>query len=83
MRGLTEIYNNTSDVRESEIPKEFYNSFEKFMFGSTCYMDDSSGENEFIYFISDFKRWYRQNENEILLYEQRQERDNKINKLLN
>lgn len=82
MRTLTEIYNNKYDVRESEIPREFYRSFQEFMFGSTCYKDDSSGEDEFVYYISDFKMWYRLNIKEIELYEKRQERDDKINKLL-
>ena len=82
MRTLTEIYNSNFDVRHSEIPKEFYKSFEEFMFGSTCYKDDSSGEDEFMYFISDFKMWYRTNIDKILLYEKSQLREDKINKLL-
>ena len=82
MRGLTEIYNSKYDVRDSEIPREFYRSFQEFMFGQTCYKDDSSGEDEFMYFLSDLKMWYRANIDMILLYEKSQERDNKINKLL-
>ena len=55
---LYEIYNSNNNVRESDIPEDWKDSFKNFMFGSTCLLE----KNEHVYFINDFRRWYRQNE---------------------
>jgi hypothetical protein len=64
-------------VRESQITEHWRESFNKFMFGSTCLVELNSDESfkEFIYYSWDFKRWYNQNKIEI-------ERDKKINKII-
>jgi len=73
MKTLKEIYDEKRDVRESEIPKEWMPSFEKFMFGSTCYADtnEDGSIKEFVYYACDFRIWYCQNRDAI-------ERDAKI-----
>jgi hypothetical protein len=63
--NLKEIYDSNIDVRESSIPEEWKKSFFDFMMGSTCLMEeklDGSGENEFVYYSHDFRRWYYQNQ---------------------
>ena len=57
--NLKEIYDSGEDVRDSQIPEKWKSSFEKFMFGQ-------GNIKEFIYFSEDFRRWYFQNEKEIL-----------------
>lgn len=75
---LKEIYDSNKDVRESQIPEDWRESFNKFMFGSTClaeYNEDGSIK-EFVYYSGDFRMWYNQNKKEI-------ERDLKINDIIN
>ena len=73
---LTELYNLNIDVHESWIPPTFIESFNEFMFGSTCYMiDNSDGTKEFCYYACDFRMWYNQNKKEI-------ERDLKLEELI-
>lgn len=60
---LTELYNRKQDVRQSEIPKEWEDKFNKFIFGQTCGIDTKTGES--IYWYSDFAQWYRVNEKQI------------------
>lgn len=73
MKTLKEIYDENRDVRESEIPKDWMPSFEKFMFGSTCYADtnEDGSIKEFVYYACDFRMWYNKNRDAI-------ERDAKI-----
>jgi hypothetical protein len=73
MKTLKEIYEENRDVRESEIPKEWMESFSKFMFGSTCCAEtnEDGSIKEFIYYACDFRGWYHQNQEAI-------ERDIKI-----
>lgn len=74
---LKEIYDSNKDVRESQIPEDWRESFNKFMLGSTClaeYNEDGSIK-EFVYFSLDFRMWYNQNKKEI-------ERDLKINEVI-
>jgi len=73
MKTLKEIYEENRDVRESEIPKEWMESFSRFMFGSTCCAEtnEDGSIKEFIYYACDFRGWYRQNQEAI-------ERDIKI-----
>jgi hypothetical protein len=68
---LKELYESGKDIKESDIPKEWQESFLKFMFGSTCYIQD----DEFVYYSHDFRKWYHRNQREI-------ERDDKINSII-
>ena len=70
---LKELYDANIDVRDSQIPEEWKDNFNKFIFGSTCLADvDESGKvKEFIYYACDFRGWYFQNKEAI-------ERDIKI-----
>lgn len=74
--NLKELYEANVDVRESQIPEEWKESFNKFIFGSTCLADvDENGNiKEFIYYACDFRGWYFQNKEVI-------ERDIKINQI--
>jgi hypothetical protein len=77
MKNLKEIFEEKRDIRESEIPDIWKESFIQFMFGQTCcaeYNDDGSFK-EFIYYAGDFRRWYYQNQKAI-------ERDIQINKII-
>ena len=73
MKTLKEIYEENRDVRESEIPKEWMESFNRFMFGSTCCAEtnEDGSIKEFIYYACDFRGWYHKNQEAI-------ERDIKI-----
>jgi hypothetical protein len=71
---LKEIYDANIDVKESQIPMEWRESFFKFMLGSTCTaeVNEDGTVKEFIYYACDFRAWYFQNQQAI-------ERDIKIN----
>lgn len=69
---LKELYESGKDVRDSQIPEKWKESFNKFIFGQTCLMEDG----EFVYYSHDFRRWYNQNKEQI-------ERDEKINSIIN
>jgi len=79
--NLKELYESNiisrDDVRYSQIPDEWKESFNKFIFGSGCYADfDEDGNvKDFVYYGSDFRAWYFRNKEAI-------ERDIKIDKLL-
>jgi hypothetical protein len=77
MRTLKELYNANLDVRDSDIPVEWKESFSRFMFGSTCQAETNEDGTikEFIYYACDFRGWYFQNKEAI-------ERDIKIDKVL-
>lgn len=77
MKTLKEIYEENRDVRESEIPKEWMESFNRFMFGSTCCAEtnEDGSIKEFIYYACDFRGWYHKNQEAI-------ERDIKITEAL-
>jgi hypothetical protein len=76
MKNLKELYESKSDVRDSQIPIEWKDSFNKFIFGQTCYMEENeNGEKEFVYYSHDFRYWYHQNQEAI-------ERDLVINEVL-
>lgn len=74
---LKEIYDSNKDVRESQIPESWRNSFNEFMFGSTCMVDyrEDGSIKDFIYYAQDFRQWYNQNRKEI-------ERELKIDKVI-
>lgn len=76
--NLKEIYEAKRDIKESEIPEIWKDSFNNFMIGQTCcaeYEEDGRTIKEFIYYSSDFAYWYRMNEKAIL-------RDIKINEII-
>lgn len=77
MKTLKQLVSENRDVRESEIPKEWMESFTKFMFGQTCCAEtnEDGSIKEFIYYACDFRRWYYLNEKAI-------ERDIQIDKIL-
>jgi hypothetical protein len=66
--NLKEIYDSGEDVRKSQIPEKWKESFEKFMFGQGCFaeLNDDETIKEYIYFSQDFRMWYFKNEKEIL-----------------
>jgi hypothetical protein len=76
MKNLKELYEANVDVRESQIPLEWRESFSQFMFGSTCSaeVDEDGNIKEFIYYACDFRGWYFQNKEAI-------ERDIKIDEI--
>lgn len=75
---LKEIYEANIDIKESQIPEEWQESFSKFIMGSTCLVETNEDETvkEFIYYACDFRSWYFQNQKAI-------ERDIKINQISN
>jgi len=74
--NLKEIYEAKIDVRDSQIPDKWKESFNKFIFGSACYadVDEDGNVKDFIYYGSDFRTWYFRNKEAI-------ERDIKIDEL--
>lgn len=75
--NLKDLYDSNNTVIESEIPKEWKESFNRFMIGQTCMIKtDEYGKEEHIYYSQDFRRWYEDNQTQI-------ERDLKINKIIN
>jgi hypothetical protein len=77
MKTLKQLLHENRDIKESEIPKEWMPSFNKFMFGQTCMAEanEDGSIKEFIYYAGDFRRWYFQNEKAI-------ERDIQIDKII-
>lgn len=74
---LKQIYEANIDIRESQIPEDWKESFNKFMMFSTCLAEtnEDGSVKEFIYYACDFRAWYFQNQKEI-------ERDIKIDNTL-
>jgi len=68
---LKELYERETDVSECEIPNRWKESFNKFMFGQTCLMEDG----KFVYYYHDFRIWYHINQTQI-------ERDEKIDSVI-
>jgi hypothetical protein len=77
MMNLKELFEAKRDVRESEIPNIWLDSFNQFMFGQTCCAEtnEDGSIKEFIYYSCDFRIWYNQNREAI-------ERDIKIDETL-
>jgi hypothetical protein len=73
---LKELYEANIDVRESQIPVEWRESFFKFMIGSTltAEVNEDGSIKEFIYYACDFRGWYYENKEAI-------ERDIKIDEI--
>jgi hypothetical protein len=73
---LKEIYESGENVNESQIPERWKESFNEFIFGSTCLAGtNEDGSIKVIYYSHDFREWYHQNQKSI-------ERDEKINKII-
>jgi hypothetical protein len=75
--NLKEVLESKRDVRDSDIPNEWKESFNQFMMGQTCQAEtnEDGSIKEFIYYFHDFSRWYYMNQQAI-------ERDIKINDVL-
>jgi len=77
MKNLKQIYTEGKDVRDSDIPEIWKESFYNFMIGQACMAETSEDGSvkEFIYYSNDFRRWYHMNQKAI-------ERDIKINQII-
>jgi hypothetical protein len=77
MANLKQVYAEGRDVRDSDIPQIWKESFGKFMMGQTCQAEtnEDGTVKEFIYYSHDFRMWYHQNEEAI-------ERDIKIDQVI-
>ena len=76
MANLKQVYTEGRDVRDSDIPEIWKESFNRFMIGQTCQaeVDEDGKVKEFIYYACDFHVWYHQNKEAI-------ERDIKIDQI--
>lgn len=76
MENLKQVYELGRDVRDSDIPEMWKESFARFMMGQTCQaeMNEDGTVKEFIYYACDFREWYFQNKEAI-------ERDIKIDQI--
>ena len=76
MENLKQVYAEGRDVRDSDIPEIWKESFGNFMMGQTCQaeVDEDGKVKEFIYYSHDFRRWYNMNKQAI-------ERDIKIDQI--
>jgi hypothetical protein len=75
--NLKEVFESKRDVRDSDIPNEWKESFNQFMMGQTCQAEtnEDGSIKEFIYYFHDFSRWY-------YIHQQTIERDIKIGNIL-
>lgn len=65
--NLKELYESKVDVKDSQIPEEWKESFNQFIFGQTCQaeMNEDGTVKDFIYYSHDFRFWYYQNQEAI------------------
>jgi hypothetical protein len=77
MENLKQVYESGRDVRDSDIPQIWKESFGNFMMGQTCQAEtnEDGSVKEFIYYACDFRVWYFQNKESI-------ERDIKIDQVI-
>jgi len=77
MENLKQVYDSGRNVRDSDIPQMWKESFGDFMMGQTCQaeMNEDGSVKEFIYYSHDFRRWYHMNQSAI-------ERDIKIDQVI-
>jgi len=69
-KTLTQLYLEKKDIRDSDIPEYWKQSFNEFMFGQTCAIEHlEDGSVQFVTYYSDFAFWYVQNEIQIKRYE--------------
>ncbi len=76
MENLRQVYFENRDVRDSDIPQEWKESWNQFIMGQTCQAEtnEDGSVKEFIYYSHDFRRWYNMNQQAI-------ERDIKIDQI--
>ena len=76
MENLKQVYESGRDVRDSDIPQIWKESFNQFIMGQTCQAEtnEDGTVKEFIYYACDFRMWYRMNQQAI-------ERDIKIDQV--
>ena len=76
MGNLKQVYDSGRDVRDSDIPQEWKESWNQFIMGQTCQAEtnEDGSVKEFIYYSHDFRRWYHMNKQAI-------ERDIKIDQI--
>jgi hypothetical protein len=76
MENLKQVYESGRDVRDSDIPQIWKESFNQFIMGQTCQAEtnEDGTVKEFIYYACDFRMWYFQNKEAI-------ERDIKIDQV--
>jgi len=76
MGNLKQVYSEERDVRDSDIPQEWKESWNQFIMGQTCQAEtnEDGSVKEFIYYSHDFRRWYHMNKQAI-------ERDIKIDQI--
>ena len=60
MENLKQVYEAGRDVRDSDIPQIWKESFGNFMMGQTCQAENNEDGTvkEFIYYACDFRIWY-------------------------
>jgi len=77
MENLKQVYDSGRNVRDSDIPQMWKESFGDFMMGQTCQaeMNEDGSVKDFIYYSHDFRRWYHMNQSAI-------ERDIKIDQVI-
>ena len=76
MVNLKQVYVEGRDVRDSDIPQIWKESFFKFMMNQACKAEtNEDGTAELIYYSHDFRRWYHMNKQAI-------ERDIKIDQVI-
>lgn len=65
--NLKELYESKVDVKDSQIPEEWKESFNQFIFGQTCQaeINEDGTVKDFIYYSQDFRIWYHQNQDAI------------------
>lgn len=70
IKTLTQLYLEKKDVRDSDIPEYWKQSFNEFMFGQTCAIEHlEDGSVQFVTYYHDFAIWYEQNQIQIKRYE--------------
>lgn len=76
MENLKQVYELGRNVKDSDIPEMWKESFGNFMMGQTCQAEtnEDGSVKEFIYYSHDFRRWYNMNKQAI-------ERDIKIDQI--
>jgi hypothetical protein len=70
--NISKLVNDKKDVKFNDIPLEWRDSFNSYMFGSTIYSDNQGNS---IAYYNDFIRWYYENQKEL-------DREIKINDIL-
>jgi sarcosine oxidase delta subunit len=77
MKNLRQVYEEGRNVRDSDIPEIWKESWNQFIMGQACQAEtnEDGTVKEFIYYSHDFRRWYHMNQQAI-------ERDIKIDQFI-